>query len=62
MVLSKATRYNTLNSSVHPSGRILNYIQVDVPKFEMFFPTLFYIGGSIVGLVFYYTYMFILIG
>lgn len=62
LVLAKATRYNTVNSSVHPSGRILNYIQVDVPKFEQFFPTLFWTTSSGFGLVFYYGYMIILIG
>ena len=41
MILSKSTRYNTLNASLHPSGRILNYVQVDVPKYEMYFPTLY---------------------
>ena len=55
-------RYNTLNAPAHPPGKILNYVQVDVPKFEMFFQTLFFIGKSTFSLFGNYCYMFILIG
>ena len=61
MVLAKATRYNTLNASLHPSGRILNYVQVDVPKYEMYFPTLFSVVNSLLMTVCNYVYMFLLI-
>jgi len=61
IVLEKSMKRNILNSSEHSSGAILNYIQVDLPKFETFFTKWLDMILSVVMILSYYVYMYFLI-
>lgn len=62
IILDKAMKYNLLNSSEHSIGAILNYIQIDIPKFSTVLTLIFNILSSVLLLICYYSYLIVLIG